>query len=89
VQQKIRGIEVVRIDAEDIEMEEQKISRGCRWYSRARRFGVRGIEVKSRRQNTAREKGIPYFGLCLGMQIAVVDLLVNVPVLKMLIALIR
>jgi CTP synthase len=34
-------------------------------------FGGRGIEGKIRAANIAREHGIPYLGICLGMQIAV------------------
>jgi len=37
-------------------------------------FGERGIEGKIQASRTAREKGIPYLGVCLGMQIAVVDI---------------
>jgi len=36
-------------------------------------FGVRGIEGKIRAARYARENGIPYLGICLGMQIAVCD----------------
>jgi CTP synthase len=36
-------------------------------------FGSRGIEGKICAARHAREKGIPYFGICLGMQIAVVE----------------
>ncbi|MFN2612555.1 MAG: CTP synthase [Solirubrobacterales bacterium] len=36
-------------------------------------FGERGIEGKIKASRIAREKGIPYLGICLGMQIAVVD----------------
>ena len=36
-------------------------------------FGGRGIEGKIRAAQYAREKKIPYFGLCLGMQVAVVE----------------
>jgi CTP synthase len=36
-------------------------------------FGERGIEGKVQASRIAREKGIPYLGVCLGMQIAVVD----------------
>jgi CTP synthase len=34
-------------------------------------FGVRGVEGKIRAARFARENGIPYLGICLGMQIAV------------------
>jgi CTP synthase len=36
-------------------------------------FGVRGIEGKINAARTARERGIPFLGICLGMQLAVVD----------------
>ncbi|MGH2963378.1 MAG: CTP synthase [Solirubrobacterales bacterium] len=36
-------------------------------------FGERGIEGKVLAARTAREKGIPFLGICLGMQMAVVD----------------
>jgi CTP synthase len=36
-------------------------------------FGVRGIEGKVRAAQFAREAGIPYLGICLGMQIAVIE----------------
>lgn len=37
-------------------------------------FGERGIEGKIEAIRFAREKGIPFFGLCLGMQLAVVEI---------------
>ena len=36
-------------------------------------FGDRGIEGKIRTVQYAREKGIPYLGICLGMQVAVIE----------------
>ena len=36
-------------------------------------FGERGIEGKVRAAQIAREQGIPFLGICLGMQIAVVE----------------
>jgi CTP synthase len=36
-------------------------------------FGVRGIEGKIRAAQYAREHGVPYLGICLGMQIAVAE----------------
>jgi CTP synthase len=41
-------------------------------------FGVRGIEGKVRAARWAREKQVPYFGICLGMQVAVVEFARNV-----------
>jgi CTP synthase len=36
-------------------------------------FGIRGIEGKILASKYARENNIPFFGICLGMQIAVID----------------
>jgi len=41
-------------------------------------FGTRGIEGKICAANYARENKIPYFGICLGMQIAVIEFARNV-----------
>jgi CTP synthase len=41
-------------------------------------FGVRGIEGKILSARYAREKNIPYFGLCLGMQIMCIEFARNV-----------
>jgi CTP synthase len=41
-------------------------------------FGGRGIEGKIRAAQIARERGIPYLGICLGMQIAVCEFARNV-----------
>jgi CTP synthase len=41
-------------------------------------FGIRGIEGKIRAARYARETGIPYLGLCLGMQIATIEFARNV-----------
>jgi CTP synthase len=41
-------------------------------------FGDRGIEGKIRAARYAREKKIPYFGICLGMQIATIEFARNV-----------
>jgi CTP synthase len=45
-------------------------------------FGVRGIEGKIQTIRFARERGIPFFGLCLGMQCAVIELARNAAGLK-------
>jgi CTP synthase len=36
-------------------------------------FGVRGVEGKIKAIRYARENGIPYLGICLGMQLAVIE----------------
>jgi CTP synthase len=36
-------------------------------------FGIRGIEGKILAARYARERGVPYFGICLGLQVAVIE----------------
>src|SRR5260370_19860576 len=43
-----------------------------------RGFGARGVEGKLRAIRYAREKRIPYFGICLGMQCATIEFARNV-----------
>ena len=45
-------------------------------------FGNRGIEGKILAAEYARENSIPYFGICLGMQISVIEYARNVINLK-------
>jgi CTP synthase len=45
-------------------------------------FGARGIDGKIEIARYARENKIPYFGICLGMQIAVIEFAQNVCLLK-------
>ena len=45
-------------------------------------FGARGIEGKIRAVQYAREKRIPFFGICLGMQVATIEFARNVCGLK-------
>ncbi len=45
-------------------------------------FGTRGSEGKIEAARYAREKGVPYFGICLGMQIATIEFARNVADLK-------
>ena len=45
-------------------------------------FGVRGIEGKITAVRHARETGLPFFGICLGMQMAVIEYARNVLGLK-------
>lgn len=45
-------------------------------------FGSRGIEGKIKAANYARTKNIPYLGICLGMQIAIIEFARNVLGLK-------
>jgi len=68
------GIYAIKVDAEDIEAEgAEKFLAGVDGVLVPGGFGNRGIEGKILAAKFAREKKIPYLGLCLGMQIAVID----------------
>jgi CTP synthase len=41
-------------------------------------FGVRGVDGMIEAVRTAREQGIPFFGICLGLQIAIIEFARNV-----------
>jgi CTP synthase len=65
-------IEVVWVDSEQLTDDEALAQlEGCDGILIPGGFGVRGIEGKIRAAQFAREKGVPYLGICLGMQIAV------------------
>ena len=52
------------------------------WDHYSGRFGNRGIEGMIQSAKYARENNLPYFGICLGMQIAVIEFARNVLGLK-------
>ena len=79
-----RKVEIIWLDSTELEEETEKTSLDT--YAKARDqirtasgilvpggFGQRGIEGMIRAANWAREKKVPYLGICLGMQIAVVE----------------
>src|SRR5271155_5556374 len=73
------GVEIVKVDAETIEREgPEKILKGLGGILVPGGFGERGIEGKIMAAQYAREKNIPYLGLCLGMQIATIEFARNV-----------
>jgi CTP synthase len=67
-------VKIHRIDSETLDREEniQKLA-GLDGILVPGGFGSRGIEGKIRAARFARENLIPYFGLCLGMQIATIE----------------
>ena len=78
-----RGL-VERIDAEDLENVEdieEKLD-GIDGLLIPGGFGDRGTEGKINAANFARTRGIPYFGICLGMQIATIEFARNVAKLE-------
>lgn len=67
------SVQIVRLDAEEIENEPAKHLADLDGILIPGGFGDRGTEGKIAAAKYARENEIPYFGLCLGMQIAVID----------------
>lgn len=77
------GVEVVKIDAEELETEgAEAMLSGVGGILVPGGFGSRGVEGKIRAAKYARENEIPYLGLCLGMQVAVIEFARNVLGLK-------
>jgi CTP synthase len=74
------GIDLVLVDAEDLEEEGApgRLLRGVAGILVPGGFGDRGVEGKIAAVRHARETGTPYLGICLGMQVAVVEFARNV-----------
>ncbi len=67
-------VEIVRIDSGDIEEHgPEKYLQDVAAILIPGGFGDRGIEGKIMAAQYARENGLPYFGICLGMQIATIE----------------
>ncbi len=78
------GVEIKWIDSESLEKEEnlEPIFRDVHGILVPGGFGIRGVEGKILAIKFARENKVPYFGLCLGMQCAVIEFARNVCNLK-------
>jgi CTP synthase len=77
------GVEILRVDSEKIEKDgAEKHLKGAGGILVPGGFGGRGIEGKIAAAQYARENEIPYLGICLGMQIAVIEFARNVCGLK-------
>ncbi|ADE54760.1 CTP synthase [Coraliomargarita akajimensis] len=76
------AVRIVRLDAEEIEADPAKALSSLDGILIPGGFGDRGTEGKIAAAKFARENGIPYFGLCLGMQIAVIEYARNVAKLE-------
>ena len=68
---KIQWVNAEKIEAADVDLEE--VFSGCKGILVPGGFGDRGIEGKIKAIQFAREHKIPFFGLCLGMQCAVIE----------------
>jgi len=76
-------VNLVYVDSENVEKEEARtLLRGMDGILVPGGFGTRGIDGKIQAVRFAREKRIPYFGICLGMQIAVIEFAVDVAGLR-------
>ena len=72
-------VNIVRIDAETLETKGGLATlRSLDGILVPGGFGERGIEGKIAAARYARERGVPYYGLCLGLQVAVVEFARNV-----------
>ncbi|MDB6033758.1 MAG: pyrG [Verrucomicrobiales bacterium] len=77
------GVEIEKIESEEIEkFGPDKVLKGLGGILVPGGFGERGVEGKIIAAQYAREKNLPYLGLCLGMQIATIEFARNVLGLK-------
>src|SRR5438067_4589418 len=67
-------VEIEWVDVETLESPEtQRLLERCDGILVPGGFGVRGVEGKIAAARYAREGGVPYLGICLGMQVAVAE----------------
>ncbi|MCR5084933.1 MAG: CTP synthase [Succinivibrionaceae bacterium] len=66
-------VNIKYIDSEDVEVRGEEILRGLDAILVPGGFGSRGIEGKITAAKYAREHGLPYLGICLGMQVAIIE----------------
>ena len=71
-------INIIYIDSEAIEAEGTQSLKAADAILVPGGFGLRGIEGKILAAQFAREHGVPYLGICLGMQVAVIEFARNV-----------
>ncbi|MBQ7705251.1 MAG: CTP synthase [Selenomonadaceae bacterium] len=72
----VKFVHAEKIESPEIDLEE--IFNGCKGILVPGGFGDRGVEGKIKAIKFAREKKIPFLGLCLGMQCAVIEFARNV-----------
>lgn len=66
-------VHIKYIDSEDVEVKGTAVLAGLDAILVPGGFGKRGIEGKIAAAKYARENGIPYLGICLGMQVALIE----------------
>jgi CTP synthase len=72
------AVEIRRIDSELVEEDGVEVLRGAHGVLVAPGFGTRGVKGKLRAIEFARERKIPFLGICYGMQLACVEFARNV-----------
>lgn len=71
-------VNIKYIDSQDIETKGTELLAGLDGILVPGGFGYRGVEGKIRTAQYARENNVPYLGICLGMQIALIEYARNV-----------
>lgn len=71
-------VNIKYIDSSDVKTQGTEILEGAHAILVPGGFGIRGVEGKIRTVQYARENKIPYLGICLGMQVAVIEYARNV-----------
>jgi CTP synthase len=74
----LTNVEIRYVDSEKIEQQGVGVLEGADAILVPGGFGARGIEGKIEAVRYARESNIPYLGICLGMQVAVIEYARNV-----------
>ena len=72
------AVDIRHIDSQDVESKGEQILQGLDAILVPGGFGERGIEGKIAAVKYARENKIPYLGICLGMQLAIIEYARNV-----------
>ncbi|MFU2077645.1 glutamine hydrolyzing CTP synthase [Avibacterium endocarditidis] len=67
------NVNIKYIDSEDVESKGTEVLKGLDGILVPGGFGYRGVEGKIRTAQYARENKIPYLGICLGMQVALIE----------------
>ncbi len=67
------AVKIRYIDSEDVEVKGEEVLQGLDAILVPGGFGSRGIEGKIRAARYAREHKLPYLGICLGMQVAIIE----------------
>lgn len=72
------NVSIKYIDSQDVETKGEAVLAGLDAILVPGGFGERGIEGKIRTAQYARENKVPYLGICLGMQVALIEFARNV-----------